>query len=284
VKPYLMTRGWAQRLDYDFLGESPADFWWQPLVHRGLIVLELPEIVVCGGAEPAVLISGVPSTRRDVHDTRIRYTLVVAEPTDEPGLIRSLVAMGLDPDRREQLGARLDAILDSDTVDGMLAGTVPCEQVAENVAELLVAELLGSEPPGSEPPASEPPGPELPGSAARPEPGAEETEIDGSWVGPVGGARARGAFLARAVRLAAGGPGLAFTSHALTTVAGAAQAAVEQPGPCAILLVNGVLTEVEPLRAATVEPSPEPPPDRARNHWGRLTEEAVRLFRSRWPR
>ncbi|MFC1405162.1 MULTISPECIES: hypothetical protein [Streptacidiphilus] len=259
VKPYLMTRGWAQQLDYDFLGESPPVFWWHPLAHRGRVVLEQPEIVVRGGASPAVLVSGVPSIRRDVRSTRIRYTLVVEELTDQPGLVRSLVAMGLDPEQRERFGARLDAVFDADTVDGMLSGTVPCEPVVGHLAELLGAAY-----------------------ATHPEPSAE-AEIDGSWAGPVGGERARGAFLARIERLAAGEPGLAFSSHALTTVAGAAQAAAEQPDPCAILLVNGVLTEVEPLRAAPVEPSSESPVDRTQNLVGRLAEEAVRLFRCRRP-
>ena len=89
MNAYLMTRGTPRRLDYRFLGAAPPERWWAPL--GDWLVLEKAEVVVRGSA---VLVSGIPSARRDSVTTVIRYTLVVDDA--EPGLLHGLVAAGLD--------------------------------------------------------------------------------------------------------------------------------------------------------------------------------------------
>ena len=99
---HLMTRGTPRRLDYRFLGAGPVERWWRPV--QDWVVLEQPEVIVCGRS---LLISGIPSVRRDAIGTAIRYTLVVDDV--ERALARSLAAAGLDRAGRAMLGGLLDA-------------------------------------------------------------------------------------------------------------------------------------------------------------------------------
>src|SRR3712207_3987494 len=114
---HLMTRGTARRLDYRFLGGGPPRRWWAPL--DDLVVLERPTVLVHGGpGHCGVLVSGIPSVRRDVIGTAIRFTIVVDGP--DPALLARLVAAGLDARRRVALGARLDDEFPAERVDTAL--------------------------------------------------------------------------------------------------------------------------------------------------------------------
>src|SRR5687768_10618770 len=116
---YLMTRGTARRLDYRFLGDGPEQRWWAPL--DDLVVLEQPAVLVCGnGGRSAVLLSGIPSVRRDVIGTAIRFNLAVDDP--DPAVLARLVDAGIDPAARATLGARLDDEFPAEFVDAVLGG------------------------------------------------------------------------------------------------------------------------------------------------------------------
>ena len=221
LKAYLMTRGTSRRLDYNFLGTPPPRLWWRPLGDSGLILLEQPEVIAYGdGRELSILISGVPSERRDMIGTRIRYTLVVDDLQEDLDLAQRLAVTGLSPDGRIRLGHRLDEDFDAATVDGLLSGSPDGPDVGEFLATMLAS-------PDWSAPAAD-----------------SGQEIPGSWAGPADAAAACAAFLARIRALAAGNRGFAFTTHSLTTKDGAEKANMELPGTSAMLLADGELEEV----------------------------------------
>lgn len=235
-RAYLLTRGFARGLDYRFLGASPPVPWWAPLHDRGLVNLERSEIIAYGdGTGLGLLLSGIPSVRRDVVGTPIRYTLVVDDLGNGEGdmvLIRRLVLAGLRDEDRHALGSALDAAFDQIAVDGMLSGTLDTAPAGDIVAEVLAKSWDAGD--------SGAPG-------ALPAPGADDA---GSWAGPAGHEQARRDFLARVAALAAGGQGFAFTSGTLTTKAGATSALAELHASNAVLLTDGELTEVVRLGKA----------------------------------
>jgi hypothetical protein len=236
-RAYLLTRGFARSLDYRFLGASPPVPWWTPLRDRDLVNLERSELIAYGdGTGLGLLLSGIPSARRDVVGTPIRYTLVVDDLADSEGdtvLARRLVLAGLRDEDRRALGSALDAAFDQVAVDGMLSGALDTAPAGDVVAEVLAKSWDADDPwhPRSR---SQPDD----GPAA---PGAGDT---GSWAGPAGDEQARRDFLARVAALAAGGQGFAFTSGTLTTEAGVTSALAELRGSNAVLLTDGELTEV----------------------------------------
>ena len=90
---------------------------------------------MCGRS---LLISGIPSVRRDAIGTAIRYTLVVDDV--ERALARSLAAAGLDRAGRARLGGLLDAGFPADWVDAALGDTAPSDaDVAHRLAPALAA-------------------------------------------------------------------------------------------------------------------------------------------------
>ena len=216
-----MTRGTSRRLDYNFLGTPPPELWWRPLGDNGLIFLEQPEVIAYGdGTELSMLVSGVPSERRDMIGTRIRYTLVVDHLQDDVGIAQRLAATGLSPDGRTRLGYRLDEDFDIATVDGLLSGSDDGSGVGESLATMLASPDWSVQVADS------------------------SQEIQGSWAGPAGDADACVAFLARIGALAAGSHGFAFTTHSLTTKEGAEKAIAELPGTSAMLLADSELEGV----------------------------------------
>ena len=230
LKAYLMTRGTSRRLDYNFLGAPPPELWWRPLGDSGLILLEQPEVIAYGnGVELSMLISGVPSQRRDMIGTRIRYTLVVDHLQDDVGLAQRLAATGLSPEGRTRLGRRLDETFDAAKVDGLLSGSNDGSDVGELLATMLASPDWSAQVTGS------------------------GKEIQGSWAGPVADEDACAAFLARIGALAAGDRGFAFTSHSLTTNRGAKQAIAELPGTNVMLLADSELEGVVRLGKALPE-------------------------------
>lgn len=211
---YLMTRGTPRRLDYRFLGASPPQRWWGAL--GDCIVLERAEVVVRGGdSGTGVLLSGIPSARRDVVGTVIRFTLVVDDP--DPALLARLVAHGLDDEARVALGAALDAELPADWVDTTLDGeSAPGDDIGTRLARVLATAVddLPVHDPGDRVAAS-------------------------SWVWAAQDRRAVAAFVDRAAQLGAGAPGWAFTTAALRSVEGVRRAAAMLDEPVAVLLGEG---------------------------------------------
>jgi hypothetical protein len=223
---HLMTRGTPRRLDYRFLGAGPVERWWRPV--QDWVVLEQPEVIVCGRS---LLISGIPSVRRDAIGTAIRYTLVVEDV--ERALARSLAAAGLDRAGRARLGGLLDAGFPAEWVDAALGDTAPSDaDVAHRLAPALAAF-----------------GVEEPAAAHRP-------VRHRSWVGALDDGQAVAAFLDRVARLADGEPGWAFTTSAIASVKGAGDAAEALGAPVAVLLAEGGPMEVVDLGKAQAGPRP----------------------------
>jgi len=223
---HLMTRGTPRRLDYRFLGAGPVERWWRPV--QDWVVLEQPEVIVCGRS---LLISGIPSARRDAIGTAIRYTLVVEDV--EGALARSLAAAGLHSAGRARLGALLDAGFPAEWVDAALGDTAPSDaEVARRLAPALAA--FG----GDEPSA------------------AQHRVRHRSWVGALEDGQAVAAFLDRVTRLAEGEPGWAFTTSAIASVKGAGDAADALGAPVAVLLADGGPPEVVDLGKAQAGPRP----------------------------
>jgi hypothetical protein len=230
-----MTRGYPRGLDYRFLGDAPPEPWWTPLRDRELVNLERAELIAHGtGAGLGLLISGIPSARRDVIGTPIRYTLVVDElgaAEIDAKLVRRLVLAGLRDADRQALGRALDAVFDQAKVDEMLGSTGDTAHVGDVVTEVL-AKGWGA------------------GDAAPLADGPETGQADagGSWAGPADHEQARLDFLGRVAALAAGGQGFAFTSGTLATEAGVRDALAELSATLqrdnVVLLSDGELTEV----------------------------------------
>jgi hypothetical protein len=221
---HLMTRGTPRRLDYRFLGPGPVERWWRPV--QDWVVLEQPEVIVCGRS---LLVSGIPSARRDAIGTAIRYTLVVEEA--ERALARSLAATGLHAAGRARLGGLLDAGFPAEWVDKALGDTAPsADEVARRLAPALAAFRADE-----------------PGPAGHP-------VRHRSWVGALDDAEAVAAFLERVTRLAAGESGWAFTTSAIASVKGAGDAARALGAPVAVLLADGGPPEVVDLGKARAGP------------------------------
>src|SRR6201996_8442639 len=166
-----MTPGFPRRLGYRFLRALPPAPWWGPLRDRELGNRERPEVVAYGGGTSlSVLLSGIPSGRRDVVGTPIRYLVVVddlREGETDTLLARRLVLAGLRDEDRLAFGRALDAAFDEATVDAMLSGTRDTAPVGDVVAEVL-AKSWGAGDAGQ--PAGGPPMP--------------AADAGGSWAGP----------------------------------------------------------------------------------------------------
>ncbi|MGV9246026.1 hypothetical protein [Streptomyces sp. NPDC003710] len=230
MRAYLMTRGTMRKHDYAFLGEAPAEPWWDALTPW--VFLESEEVIVhrneAGGAN--LLISGIPSRRTDVLGTRIRHTVVVEDAHREHGLALWMVRCGLDDGERTRLGDALDGAFPGDLVDALMTGA------HDDVEHRLLATLRQA--------------------AEESEEDKAGKDIPGSWAGSVHDATASEAFMARARRLLAEEQtGYAFTTHALLTADGARRAASSLSGEVAALLHEGELEVVEQLGKARV-PAP----------------------------
>ena len=218
---HLMTRGTARKLDYRFIGDSPPQRWWSPL--DDVVSLNRPTVVVHGGPHRSgALVSGIPSARRDVIGTPIRFTLVVEDAG--PALVARLVNAGLDAQARAELGAELDAVFSSELVDGALRGE------AGEVAELAthLERVLTTD-----------------------EQEDEQFTFDDAfnprgkaWVGSVDAADAVAEFRHWTKHLGRGTPGWAFTTSGLSSVDGARKAVATLGEPAAVLLDDGGPREI----------------------------------------
>jgi hypothetical protein len=238
VRAFLMTRGVPRKLDYAYLGPAPQTIWWAIVRDRQLVDLNDAEVIAYGdGHALHVLLSGIPSIRRDEVGTRIRYTLIVdglrEEDTD---LATRLVWTGLHADDRALLGKRLDERFDSDTVDAMLRGADDGATVSGDLAEIL-REGWGV------------PAPAVKSSAYRGK----------LWTGAAGDRDAQLAFLSRTAWLAADNIGFAITSGLLASPEGVKAELDRLPGQGAVLLTDSDLDGVVEL-AKKGRPAPMPVP------------------------
>jgi hypothetical protein len=236
VQTYLMTRGTSRGHDYQFIGDEPAERWWDPLAKQ--VVLEEPELIVAArDGRLGILISGLPSARRDAIGTALRYTVVIDDAAAEPDIVRRLVGAGLTETGRNKLGRLLDESFGGSAIDEILGGAD-----AEKVPELVTAAVRDL--------------PDVPVPSG-------DDDGPASWVGPMNSEHAQQKFRRRVERLAGHGNGYAFTSHLLSTAPGAESAAAAVPGEVAVLLVNGTVAEVTELgkdRSPGTEEKQEPQP------------------------
>ncbi|PNG22769.1 hypothetical protein C1J00_07595 [Streptomyces cahuitamycinicus] len=231
---YVMTRGTLRRMDYAFLGQSPPDRWWETV--GSWLFLDAEELVVSrrDRRTTGLLLSGIPSQRRDVIGTRIRYTVVVDEVHDDPGLATWLIRCGLEDEARERLGRALDEGYDADYVDAWLAGTGSADSAShdgspQEVERRLLAAVRE-------------------GASAAPDDTAGGNDRRGSWAGGIQDPGAREAFRIRALRLLQDSrPGIAFTTHALGTTEGAWRMAQALSLEVAVLLHDSDMARVVSL-------------------------------------
>ncbi|MEV6630355.1 hypothetical protein AB0M54_06340 [Actinoplanes sp. NPDC051470] len=233
MKTYLMTRGTARANDYQFIGDEPADRWWAPVADQ--VLMEEAELIVAGrDGRLCFLLSGVPSARRDVIGTEVRYTVVVEDVAADLDVARKLLTAGLTDAGRARFGELLDKSFGGTVVDEILGGAARAD-----VPELVGAALR-----------------ELPGTPAP----ADGDDGPRSWAGPWEKPDALDTFRRRVERLAAGGDGYAFTTHLLSTLKGAEAANAAVPDDVAILLVDGTVDRVTELGKAGPGPGPGPGP------------------------
>ncbi|MFM9700218.1 hypothetical protein [Streptomyces europaeiscabiei] len=233
---YVMTRGTLRRMDYAFLAQSPPHRWWETV--GKWLFLDAEELVV-SRRDPwttGLLLSGIPSERRDVIGTRIRYTVVVDDVHDDPELATRLIRCGLEDEERARLGRALDEGFDADYVDAWLAGngstdSATLDGATQEVERRLLAAVR-----------------ERAFAAPNENDTAGGSDRRGSWVGGIQNPGAREAFRIRAQRLLQDPrPGIAFTTHALGTIEGARRMAQALTQEVAVLLHDSELGRVERL-------------------------------------
>ncbi|MEU6812656.1 hypothetical protein ABZ920_27490 [Streptomyces sp. NPDC046831] len=221
-------------MDYSFLAQSPPHWWWETV--GKWLFLDAEELVVSRRDErtAGLLLSGIPSERRDVIGTRIRYTVVVDDVHDDQALATRLIRCGLEDEERERLGRALDEGFDADYVDAWLAGTGGADGAAldgspQEVERRLLTALRGR-------------------TSAAPNDTAGGSDRRGSWVGGIQDPGAREAFRIRAQRLLQDPrPGMAFTTHAIGTAEGARRMARALPQEVAVLLHDSDMGRLESL-------------------------------------
>ncbi len=79
---YLRTRGKSRDLDYKWLDKSPPEEWWQP--YSRICKFDDRSILVAASEKSfRIFLSGIPSCRKDQHNTAIRFTLSIEAATQE---------------------------------------------------------------------------------------------------------------------------------------------------------------------------------------------------------
>ncbi|ROO61645.1 hypothetical protein EDC02_3594 [Micromonospora sp. Llam0] len=250
---YLLTRGTPRNLDYAFLGSEPATHWWDRLSDANFINIDRFEVAArADGSGLSLLLSGLPSARRDSIGTPIRFTVVVDGLQDDPELLADLVAVALSPAGRAALGRQLDEEFPYPEINAIRAGTDPGTDIGVRTLRALRSgstdeALAGA---GTRTGTGDGTGGGTTADGGAAPAGRDGTDRTGCWVGPVDDPLARGAFLARVARMADGSTGFAFTSHALASVAGAQRAAETLGADAVILLHDGGPAGIQPLGKA----------------------------------
>jgi hypothetical protein len=200
VQIYLRTRGWPRDLDYKFLGEAPAEFWWRH--YRPVSDVERPTILVeSDGTSWRAYLAGIWSERRDATDNQIQFNVALSGEclaAEDRDLGLAVITRSAS-DLAEQKGAGisgtpLDAMLPRQDVERML--TTEGEQTRAEAAAAVRA-AYGSSLNGN-------------GAAAATEGQGLTDAEDGRWLGGMGNVQARAGFAALTKRLLSGQPGRAL--------------------------------------------------------------------------
>ncbi|MFD4669968.1 hypothetical protein ACFWNN_09545 [Lentzea sp. NPDC058450] len=205
----VITRGLTK--DYGYLG-ARGDEWWAEAA--SFVDVDEPAVIASRDADGLrLLVSGIPSARRDSAHRRIRVTLVLAGD-DRPDVLRTLVRTVLDDACRADAGARLDAVLPESAVEELLGDrTRPIADLGDAVLDALA------------------PSPSTPHSARR--------DLPHSWVGAVHDEESTGRFLGRFDALLAGeADGYALATHQVVSAEGATRAAAALGTDTAVLTLS----------------------------------------------
>ena len=140
---YVRTRGQARALDYQFLGETPEDFWWRS--YRSVTDIERPTILArSNGTSWQAYLAGITSQRLDSTKIPIQINLALsgecgAGVDNELALaIITRSAVGLAEQGGEFIpGDLLDRTLPGDVVERML--TSPGRATADAAADAVCA-------------------------------------------------------------------------------------------------------------------------------------------------
>lgn len=261
---YVQTRGTARAADYAFLCGAPPHAWWR--AYRDATAFDHPTVlVVSDGGGWSAYLSGIPSARVDAVGTVVRYTLVLDGPCGNGPVAAQLpaaVAAWLDdiaqaPTGRlgRRLSAALDARLPPDDVQRWIDADAPSplppacgsSAISEPGRRVLdaLATLAAPDPAAPDPAAPDPAAPD-PGTGGRP----------GDWVGGVGSAAARGAFLARVTELVGGTAGRALL---LNLVGPDEVAALLAPDSPVAVLVDGAVAVTPPRGEVDAKKAPALP-------------------------
>jgi hypothetical protein len=152
VEIWMRTRGRPRELDYQFVGEEPADSWWR--AYRPVTDVERPTILLrSDGKSWSAYIAGIRSGRLDATENHIQVNLVLAGDCgqDENALALSIIrrsAAGLAQEKGQFIpGAPLGDRLPADEVERML--TSPGRKTAAAAADAVRA-AYGEEAPASD--------------------------------------------------------------------------------------------------------------------------------------
>lgn len=185
--------------DYGYLG-APGDEWWAAPAR--FADLDEPAVLTLRDHKGLrLLVSGIPSARRDSANRQIRVTLVL-EGDDRPALLRALVRAVLNDSGRAKAGARLDEVLTESVVEDLRAAR---DRPLGDLADAIL-------------------------NALQPDPDASESALkaadqSGSWVGALKDPQSVARFLARFDALLAGDvSGYALATHKVVTQDGAERA------------------------------------------------------------
>ncbi|MGD9888969.1 MAG: hypothetical protein AB7S56_06870 [Halothiobacillaceae bacterium] len=236
MRAYVQTRG--KNTDYQFLGASPPDAWWQDF--RDASSFEQPTLIVKGDTHTwHAYLSGIASARTDRVGTTIRYTLVIegtcsASLEDDSALhlirawLEEAVAKNAGQSQQGRLGKALDRVFDESRVEASLASS--------DVAGFLLSELeLDS------------------GHSA-------QSGWSGSWVSAMNHASARSAFEYRIAEILAGKEkGFAAWLNLLGTTEDVNKLAQKFEGHCAVLIDTPADDFEDDGYAKIKTPPPKPP-------------------------
>ena len=136
---HAMTRAHRVDIDYGFLGTA-SERWWR----SSLRYVKFEDVAVLLEAEAGairLIVSGIPSARRDITDTPIRHTLVLAgrhDADDVTALLPTLVTVGLDAEVRADLGLALDEEFPEDRVVELRTRSEPDPEVDDALWKVLL--------------------------------------------------------------------------------------------------------------------------------------------------
>ncbi len=249
---YLNTRGRERHRDYQFVGPAPPTSWWRAYADH--TTFERPTVLVqSDGRGWQAYLSGIPSRRRDVVGTVIRYT-VVAEGSPEPpaadglgtGDVLALVATWLaDQDRDRgvgQVSAVLDAAFPEAEVERLIAAS-PDDGTEPDVLRRLAGALHELTLPVD----------------------AEPDAAPAAWLADLSWPPARAAFVQRVDALLTGQPGRALVLNLVGTAADLA-GLVDDQRPLAVLAPDlPDRATLVPLGPADREPAKKAPAPPGRN-------------------